>query len=106
MDCVFSSHLYFIFDKRGICYCSLVSFFVSFYIISSLQITYLNQKPIMKKILFSLLVLTSLSCQEDRPHGNQYKLPELTPNNYLMGNLNENRSSYEYHFMILTLILI
>ena len=73
-------------------------FFVSFYIISSLQITYLNQKPIMKKILFSLLVLTSLSCQEDRPHGNQYKLPELTPNNYLMGNLNENRSSYRVSF--------
>ena len=39
-----------------------------------------------------------MSCQENRPHGNQYMLPELTPNNLLMGNLNENRSSYRVSF--------
>ena len=52
----------------------------------------------MKKILFSVLALTFLSCQESRPHGNQYELPELTPNNYLIGNLNDNRSSYRVSF--------
>ena len=52
----------------------------------------------MKKIIFSLLVCNLLFCQESRPHGNQYKLPELTPNNFLIGNLNENRSSYRVSF--------
>ena len=52
----------------------------------------------MKKIIFSLLICTLLSCQENRPHGNQYDLPELTRNNFLMGNLNENRSSYRVSF--------
>ncbi|MBL6592165.1 MAG: M1 family metallopeptidase [Flavobacteriaceae bacterium] len=52
----------------------------------------------MKKIIFSLLMYTLLLCQENRPHGNQYKLPELTQNNYLIGNLNENRSSYRVSF--------
>ena len=52
----------------------------------------------MKKIIFSLLICTLLSCQENRPHGNQYNLPELTPNNFLIGNLNENRSSYRVSF--------
>ena len=52
----------------------------------------------MKKIIFSILICTLLSCQENRPHGNQYMLPELTPNNLLMGNLNENRSSYRVSF--------
>ena len=52
----------------------------------------------MKKIIFSLAILTFLSCQESRPHGNQYALPELTPNNYLIGNLNDNRSSYRVSF--------
>ena len=33
-----------------------------------------------------------------RPHGNQYDMPELTRNNYLMGFLNENRSSYKISF--------
>ena len=59
---------------------------------------YLGQGPIMKKIIFSLLICTLLSCQENRPHGNQYNLPELTQNNFLMGNLNENRSSYRVSF--------
>jgi len=52
----------------------------------------------MKKIISSLLICTLLSCQENRPHGNQYNLPELTPNNHLIGNLNENRSSYRVSF--------
>tara|TARA_Y100000768_G_scaffold316447_1_gene251513 strand:+ start:252 stop:1910 length:1659 start_codon:yes stop_codon:yes gene_type:complete len=52
----------------------------------------------MKKIIFSLLVCTLLCCQENRPHGDQYNLPELTPNNLLIGNLNENRSSYRVSF--------
>ena len=60
---------------------------------------YLKQGLIMKKIIFSILICTLLSCQEEnRPHGNQYNLPELTPNNFLMGNLNENRSSYRVSF--------
>ena len=59
---------------------------------------YLKQGLIMKKIIFSLLICTLLSCQENRPHGNQYNLPELTPNNFLIGNLNENRSSYRVSF--------
>jgi len=59
---------------------------------------YLKQGLIMKKIIFSILICTFFSCQENRPHGNQYNLPELTPNNFLMGNLNENRSSYRVSF--------
>ncbi len=59
---------------------------------------YLRQGLIMKKTIFSLLICTLLSCQESRPHGNQYELPELTPNNFLIGNLNENRSSYRVSF--------
>ena len=59
---------------------------------------YLKQQLIMKKIIFSLLMLTLLNCQGNRPHGNQYNLPELTPNNHLIGNLNENRSSYRVSF--------
>tara|TARA_B100000900_G_scaffold251365_2_gene214166 strand:- start:7786 stop:9483 length:1698 start_codon:yes stop_codon:yes gene_type:complete len=35
---------------------------------------------------------------ENRPHGSQTDLPELTRNNYLMGYLNENRSSYRVSF--------
>ena len=59
---------------------------------------YLKQGHIMKKIIFSFLLFTLLTCQENRPHGNQYNLPELTPNNLLIGNLNENRSSYRVSF--------
>ncbi len=58
----------------------------------------LKQELIMKKIIFSLFLCTLLLSQENRPHGNQYNLPELTPNNYLIGNLNENRSSYRVSF--------
>ena len=59
---------------------------------------YLKRGLIMKKILFSLLICTFCSCQENRPHGNQYNLPELTPSNLLIGNLNDNRSSYRVSF--------
>ena len=52
----------------------------------------------MKKIIFSILIFTLVACQENRPHGNQYDLPELTQNNYLIGYLNENRSSYRVSF--------
>ena len=52
----------------------------------------------MKKIIFSFLLISLMSCQENRPHGNQYKLPELTKNNFLIGNLNDNRSSYRVSF--------
>jgi aminopeptidase N len=58
----------------------------------------LKQELIMKKIIFSLFLCTLLLSQENRPHGNQYNLPELTPNNFLIGNLNENRSSYRVSF--------
>ena len=59
---------------------------------------YLKQGLIMKKIIFSFLICSLLSCQENRPHGNQYQLPELTQNNFLIGNLNENRSSYRVSY--------
>ena len=61
----------------------------------------------MKKKFSLVLVFSFLlfSCQqsnstsnENRPHGSQYDLPELTQNNYLMGYLNENRSSYRVSF--------
>ncbi len=52
----------------------------------------------MKKIIYSLLICTFLACQENRPHGSQHDLPELTENNFLMGHLNENRSSYRVSF--------
>ena len=65
---------------------------------SFLLTIFLKQMHIMKKIIFSLLISTLLFCQEERPHGNQFNLPELTPNNFLIGNLNENRSSYRISF--------
>lgn len=52
----------------------------------------------MKKNIFSLVLFVLISCQENRPHGDQYNLPELTKNNFLMGNLNENRSSYRVSY--------
>ncbi len=52
----------------------------------------------MKKIIFSLLLCTLILCQDNRPHGSQYNLPELTENNYLIGYLNENRSNYRVSF--------
>ncbi len=52
----------------------------------------------MKKIIFSIFLCTLLFCQDNRPHGNQYNLPKLTPNNLLIGQLNENRSSYRVSY--------
>lgn len=50
------------------------------------------------KLLYIIFLFVFLSCKSDksdsRPHGSQYNLPELTENNLLIGNLNENRSSY------------
>tara|TARA_X000000368_G_scaffold356573_1_gene298670 strand:+ start:1775 stop:3496 length:1722 start_codon:yes stop_codon:yes gene_type:complete len=71
---------------------------VLFYTTSFLLTAYLKQGPIMKKIIFSFLLYTLISCQENRPHGNQFDLPELTRNNFLVGYLNENRSSYRVSF--------
>ena len=54
----------------------------------------------MKK-RYSILIFCSLlvACNGDianlRPHGSQTNTPELTRNNYLMGFLNEYRSSYD-----------
>ena len=61
----------------------------------------------MKKIfsaiaLFSALLFSNQGhdspLDDIRPHGSQYDLPELTRNNYLMGYLNENRSSYRVSY--------
>ena len=52
----------------------------------------------MKKIIFSLIISSLIFSQDNRPHGSQYNLPELTRNNYLIGNLNQNRSSYKVSF--------
>ena len=61
----------------------------------------------MKKIFSVIALFSSLlfsnpghdSPPDDiRPHGSQYDLPELTRNNYLMGYLNENRSSYRVSY--------
>ena len=38
--------------------------------------------------------------QTNRSQGNQYDLPELTRNNFLIGHLNENSSHIEYPTMI------
>ena len=60
------------------------------------------KKNFSKILAFSLILF---SCQqsnstsnENRPHGSQYDLPELTQNNYLMGYLNENRSAYRVSY--------
>ena len=45
-----------------------------------------------------ILLLSSLEEVDKRPHGSQTNLPKLTRNNYLMGFLNENRSSYRVSF--------
>ena len=72
---------------------------------------YFNQQPIMKK-KYKILLLITLggfiwlfstfeifsSTNENRPHGSQTDLPELTRNNYLMGFLNEYRSSYDVSY--------
>ncbi len=51
--------------------------------------------------IFIFLFATSQNftkSSENRPHGSQIDLPELTRNNYLMGFLNENRSNYRVSY--------
>lgn len=51
------------------------------------------------KIFFVLILASCNGSKSDyRPHGSQSKLPEITKNNYLIGYLNENRSSYHISF--------
>ena len=51
-------------------------------------------------IILAVIFAANDNVQNDdyRPHGSQYDLPELTRNNYLIGNLNENRSSYRVSY--------
>ena len=42
-----------------------------------------------------LLIACNANVANLRPHGSQTDTPELTRNNYLMGFLNEYRSSYD-----------
>ena len=53
-----------------------------------------------KILIIALISISIINLQENnaRPNGSQYNLPELTRNNYLMGFLNENRSSYRVSF--------
>ena len=46
-------------------------------------------------ILCALLISCNANFADLRPHGSQKDTPELTRNNYLMGFLNEYRSSYD-----------
>ena len=46
-------------------------------------------------LICALLVACNSSVTNARPHGSQTDTPELTRNNYLMGFLNEYRSSYD-----------
>ena len=48
--------------------------------------------------LFIFLIACSDGGKNVRPHGSQTDTPELTRNNYLMGFLNEYRSSYDVTF--------
>lgn len=50
--------------------------------------------------IIALLANYQINSKENksRPHGSQTDIPELTRNNYLMGFLNENRSSYRVSF--------
>jgi len=75
-------------------------YFVSYYTILFLRRTCFNQRHIMKKkysifLLYVLLVACNANVANLRPHGSQTDTPELTRNNYLMGFLNEYRSSYD-----------
>ena len=90
-------------------------YFVLYYTLLFLLIICLNRPPTMKKkykiIIVLLIGIISYSAisflanyqlnsitSDSRPHGSQTDLPELTRNNYLMGFLNENRSSYRVSF--------
>ena len=49
-------------------------------------------------IIFAFLIACNNAGANARPHGSQTDTPELTRNNYLMGFLNEYRSSYDVTF--------
>ena len=77
------------------------SYFVFCCILSYLRETFFKEGLTMKekyRLFYFIFLFVFLSCASDksdsRPHGSQYMLPELTENNLLIGNLNENRSSY------------
>ena len=72
-------------------------FFALFYIISFLLIMCLKQGLIMKKIIFSILICTLLSCQENSLMEINTNL-KLTQNNFLLGNLKRKSSSYRVSF--------
>ena len=87
------------------------SFFALFFTILFLLKIFLKQRLTMKKNYNKLIAITvfigivvlanynlSSLADQSRPHGSQNHIPELTRNNYLMGYLNENRSSYEISF--------
>ena len=46
-------------------------------------------------IICAFLIACNGTSANARPHGSQTDTPELTRNNYLMGFLNEYRSSYD-----------
>ena len=49
-------------------------------------------------IIFVFLIACNATVTNARPHGSQTDTPELTRNNYLMGFLNEYRSSYDVSY--------
>ena len=62
-----------------------------------------NNIIIWSIISFAFIILLAnyqlnSAIKDNRPHGSQTDLPELTRNNYLMGFLNENRSSYRVSY--------
>ena len=73
---ILSIIVYVLFIIKEACYC--FALFLHYFVLYHLQIMYLKQGLIMEKIIFIYLICTLLSCQENRPHGNQYNLPELT----------------------------
>ena len=56
--------------------------------------------------LFTLLLACNANVANLRPHGSQTDTPELTRNNYLMGFLNEYRSSYDVTYYDINIDLI
>jgi len=49
-------------------------------------------------IIYVFLIACNATGTNARPHGSQTDTPELTRNNYLMGFLNEYRSSYDVSY--------
>ena len=76
MDYLSCNSIYIISDKGSIHDCSLV-YFVLFLLYHFLLKTFLKQGLTMKKIIFSILICSLLSCQENS-HMVISDLPELT----------------------------